>query len=180
VKFIVWTLPTNLGEALVISAAIFANVVLPITPVQILWVNMSTAVLLGLMLAFEHKEPNLMNRKPRDPQQPILTRHLMFRICLVGILLLIGAFGLFEWELLHGEILAAARTAAVNVFVFGELFYLFNCRSLQYSMLHVGIFSNLWVIFGVCSMTLLQILFTYWPQMQPLFGSAAIGYDEWF
>ena len=179
VKFIVWTLPTNLGEGLVISAAIFANVALPITPVQILWVNMSTAVLLGLMLAFEPKEPNLMNRKPRDPQQPILTRRLMFRICLVGILLLIGAFGLFEWELLHGETLAAARTAAVNVFVFGELFYLFNCRSLQYSMLHVGIFSNLWVIFGVCSMILLQILFTYWPPMQRLFGSAAIGYDEW-
>ena len=172
-------LPTNLGEGLVISAAIFANVALPITPVQILWVNMSTAVLLGLMLAFEPKEPNLMNRKPRNPQQPILTRHLMFRICLVGILLLIGAFGLFEWELLHGETLAAARTAAVNVFVFGELFYLFNCRSLQYSMLHVGIFSNLWVIFGVCSMILLQILFTYWQPMQRLFGSAAIGYDEW-
>ncbi len=179
VKFIVWTLPTNLGEGLVILAAIFANVALPITPVQILWINMSTAVLLGLMLAFEPKEPNLMNRNPRDPQQPILTRHLMFRICLVGILLLIGAFGLFEWELLHGETLAAARTTAVNVFVIGELFYLFNCRSLQYSMLHVGIFSNLWVIFGVCSMILLQILFTYWPPMQRLFGSAAIGYDEW-
>jgi cation-transporting ATPase F len=179
VKFIVWTLPTNLGEGLVILGAIFANVALPITPVQILWINMSTAVLLGLMLAFEPKEPNLMNRKPRDPQQPILTRHLMFRICLVGILLLIGAFGLFEWELLHGETLAAARTVAVNVFVFGELFYLFNCRSLQYSMLHVGIFSNLWVIFGVCSMILLQILFTYWPPMQRLFDSAAIGYNEW-
>jgi Ca2+-transporting ATPase len=179
VKFIVWTLPTNLGEGLVILAAIFANVALPITPVQILWINMSTAVLLGLMLAFEPKEPNLMNRTPRNPQQPILTRHLMFRICLVSILLLIGAFGLFEWELLHGETLAAARTAAVNVFVFGELFYLFNCRSLQYSMLHVGIFSNLWVIFGVCSTILLQILFTYWPPMQRLFGSAAIGYNEW-
>ncbi|MBL6986421.1 MAG: cation-transporting P-type ATPase [Methylobacter sp.] len=179
VKFIVWTLPTNIGEGLVILAAIFANVALPITPVQILWINMSTAVLLGLMLSFEAKEPNLMHRKPRDPRQPILTRHLMFRICLVGILLLIGAFGLFEWELMHGESLVTARTVAVNVFVFGELFYLFNCRSLQYSMFHVGVFSNLWVIFGVCSMILLQLLFTYWPPMQRLFGSAAIGYDEW-
>ena len=120
-----------------------------------------------------------MDRKPRNPKQPILTRHLMFRIGLVGILLLIGSFGLFEWELLHGESLIAARTSAVNVFVFGELFYLFNCRSLQYSMLHVGIFSNLWVIFGACSMILLQLLFTYWPPMQRLFGSAAIGYNEW-
>jgi Ca2+-transporting ATPase len=179
VKFIVWTLPTNLGEGLVITAAVFADVALPITPVQILWINMTTAVLLGLMLSFEPKEPHLMQRKPRDPQQPILTRRLMFRICLVGTLLLIGAFGLFEHELSHGESLEAARTAAVNIFVFGELFYLFNCRSLHHSMFHVGVFSNLWVIFGVFSMILLQMLFTYWPPMQALFGSTAIGYDEW-
>ena len=179
VKFIAWTLPTNLGEGLLITAAVFANVALPITPLQILWINMTTAVLLGLMLAFEPKEPGLMRRKPRSPKQPILTKHLMFRICLVGFLLLTGAFGLFEWELSHNEPLAVARTVSVNVFVFGELFYLFNCRSLQYSMFHVGLCSNPWLIFGVILMTLLQLLFTYWPPMQALFGSAAIGCDEW-
>ena len=72
-KFIVWTLPTNLGEGLVIFAAIFAGVALPILPVQILWINMTTAVLLGLMLAFEPKEPGIMSRPPRDPKTPILT-----------------------------------------------------------------------------------------------------------
>lgn len=179
VKFIAWTLPTNLGEGLVIMAAVFANVALPITPVQILWINMTTAVLLGLMLAFEPKEPGLMLRKPREPQQPILTKHLVFRICLVGVLMLTASFGMFSWELSHGESLAKARTVAVNVFVFCELFYLFNCRSLNYSMFHIGVFSNLWVIFGVVSMTLLQLLFTYWPPMQALFGSASIGVDEW-
>lgn len=179
VKFIAWTLPTNLGEGLVITAAVFANVALPITPVQILWINMTTAVLLGLMLAFEPKEPGLMLRKPRAPEQPILTKRLVFRICLVGVLILTASFGLFRWELLHGESLAKARTVAVNVFVICELFYLFNCRSLDYSMFHVGVFSNLWVIFGVVSMTFLQLLFTYWPPMQALFGSADIGRDEW-
>jgi Ca2+-transporting ATPase len=179
VKFIVWTLPTNGGEGLVISAAIFANVALPITPLQLLWINMSTGILLGLMLAFEPKEVDLMNRKPRNPQEPILSGALIFRICLVSTLMLIGAFGLFEWELTHGESLALARTVAVNVFVFGEMFYLFNCRSLEHSMFHVGVFSNLWVIFGSLTMTALQLLFTYWPPMQKLFGSAAIGYDEW-
>lgn len=179
VKFIAWTLPTNLGEGLVITAAVFANVALPITPVQILWINMTTAVLLGLMLAFEPKEPGLMLRKPRNPDQPILTKHLVFRICLVGLLLLAGAFGLFEWELSHGETLAQARTVSVNVFVFGELFYLFNCRSLRYSMLKVGVFSNPWVIFGATGMIALQLLFTYWSTMQTLFGSAAIGGEEW-
>ncbi|WP_446809828.1 cation-transporting P-type ATPase [Methylomonas sp. 2BW1-5-20] len=179
VKFIAWTLPTNLGEGLLITAAVFANVALPITPLQILWINMTTAVLLGLMLAFEPKEPGLMLRKPRSPKQAVLTKRLVFRICLVGFLLLAGAFGLFEWELSHNETLTKARTVAVNVFVFGELFYLFNCRSLDYSMFRVGVFSNPWLIFGVVSMTLLQLLFTYWQPMQALFGSSAIGGDEW-
>lgn len=179
VKFIAWTLPTNLGEGLVITAAVFANVALPITPLQILWINMTTAVLLGLMLSFEPKEPGLMQRPPRNPDQPILTGHLVFRICLVGVLLLAGAFGLFEYTLSQGRSLAEARSVAVNVFVFCELSYLFNCRSLNYSMFHVGVFSNLWVIFGVISMTLLQMLFTYWPPMQALFGSAAITAEDW-
>lgn len=120
-----------------------------------------------------------MDRQPRDPKQPILTKHLVFRICLVGVLLLAGAFGLFEYALAQGKSLAVARSIAVNVFVFCELFYLFNCRSLNYSMFHVGLFSNLWVIFGVVSMTLLQLLFTYWPPMQALFGSAAIDREDW-
>jgi Ca2+-transporting ATPase len=179
VKFIAWTLPTNLGEGLIVSVAVFAGVALPITPVQILWINMSTAVLLGLMLAFEPKEPGLMRRKPRAPEQPILTRRLILRIFLVGIMLLVCAFGLFEWQLARGETLASARTVAANVFVFGELFYLFNCRSLRYSMFHVGVFSNLWVIFGVVAMTAAQLLFTYWPPMNRMFGTTAIGSDEW-
>lgn len=179
VKFIAWTLPTNLGEGLVIAAAILADVELPIMPVQILWVNMTTAIFLGLMLAFEPKEPKLMHRNPRDPRQPILTGELVFRIGLVGLLMLVFAFGLFEWELMRGQPIESARTVAVNVFVFCELFYLFNCRSLNYSMFHVGVFSNLWVIFGVVVMTLLQLMFTYWPPMQSLFGSAALGWREW-
>jgi cation-transporting ATPase F len=179
VKFIAWTLPTNLGEGLLVVAAVFADVALPITPVQILWINMTTAVLMGLMLAFEPKEPGLMERKPRNPEQPILTKHLVFRIFLVGVLLLAGAFGLFEWELMHGESLPKARTVSVNVFVCCELFYLFNCRSLQYSMFKVGLFSNWWVVFGSLSMIVLQGLFTYWPPMQALFGTEAIAASEW-
>ena len=103
VKFIIWTLPTNLGEGLVILVAVFAGVQLPITPVQILWINMTTAVLLGLMLAFEPKEPGLMNRLPLDPLKPLLTGELISRIVIVGFLLLVGSFGLFEWVLGSGR-----------------------------------------------------------------------------
>ena len=180
VKFITWTLPTNLGEGLVILAAILAGQTLPVTPVQILWINMTTAVLLGLMLAFEPKEPGIMARPPRDASTPILTRPLIMRILLVGFLLLVGSFGLFEWELLHGESEAKARTAAVNVFVFGELFYLFNCRSLRYSMFRLGLFSNPWILIGAGAMIVLQIAFTYVPFMHVAFGSEPLGLTEWW
>jgi Ca2+-transporting ATPase len=178
-KFIVWTLPTNLGEGLVILAAIFFGLTLPILPVQILWINMTTAGFLGLMLAFEPKEPGIMRRKPRDPDTPILTKELIVRIFLVGTLLLIGAFGLFQWELARGACLDAARTVAVNVFIVMELFYLFNCRSLTKSIFKLGLFTNIWVFFGVTAMMLIQMVYTYVPVMNQLFHSTAIGFGSW-
>jgi Ca2+-transporting ATPase len=178
-KFIVWTLPTNLGEGLVILAAIFAGVTLPILPVQILWINMTTAVLLGLMLAFEPKEPGLMTRPPRDPKTPILTGVLIWRLFIVGLLLLAGAFSLFEWELMTGATVVEARTVAVNVFVLVQLFYLFNCRSLTQSMFRLGFFSNPWVFGGVTVMLILQVMFTYLPAMNLMFLSAPIGFESW-
>jgi Ca2+-transporting ATPase len=178
-KFIVWTLPTNLGEGLVILAAIVLGVTLPILPVQILWINMTTAGFLGLMLAFEPKEPDIMLRPPRDPKTPILTGRLTSRILLVGGLLLLASFGLFQWELAAGATVAEARTVAVNVFVIVELFYLFNCRSLTKSIFRLGFFSNMWVFGGVAAMLLLQILYTYLPLMNTLFQSAPISMESW-
>ena len=178
-KFIVWTLPTNLGEGLVILVAIFLGVTLPILPVQILWINMTTAGFLGLMLAFEPKEPGIMQRLPRNPDKPLLTRELLIRIILVGNLLLIGSFGLFQWELATGASTEYARTVAVNVFVIIELFYLFNCRSLSKSILQLGVLTNMWVFGGVSVMLLLQIMYTYLPLMNRLFHSVAIGIDSW-
>ncbi len=179
IKFITWTLPTNIGEGLVILAAVFAGATLPIQPVQILWINMTTAVLLGLMLAFEPKEPGIMLRQPREPTSPILSATLIFRIVLVGVLLLVGAFGLFQWELSEGESEAAARTVAVNVFVFGELCYLFNCRSLTLSIFAIGVFSNRWLLAGVGTMAALQVAFTYVPAMNRAFDSEPIGITQW-
>ncbi|MCU0576776.1 MAG: HAD-IC family P-type ATPase, partial [Desulfobacterota bacterium] len=179
-KFIVWTLPTNIGEGLVILAAVFFGAVLPIMPVQILWINMTTAVLLGLMLVFEAKEPDIMERPPRDPGEPILTRSLIRRIFIVGCLLLLGAFGLFEYELVYaGATVQEARTVAVNVFVMAELFYLFNCRSLMKSVFEVGFFSNPWVFGGAGAMVVLQLIFTYVPAMNTAFHSSPIGLDAW-
>lgn len=178
-KFITWTLPTNFGEGLVILLAVAAGVALPILPVQILWINMTTAILLGLMLAFEKIEPNVMSRPPRKTNQPILTSALIIRIVIVGILLCAGAFGFFEYSLLQGRSIELARTIAVNIFIFGELFYLFNCRSLQYSMFKIGVFSNPLIWLGVIAMTLLQLLFTYAPFMNKAFHTKPIEPMDW-
>jgi magnesium-transporting ATPase (P-type) len=179
VKFISWTLPTNIGQGLLILIAVLAGIELPILPGQVLWINMTTALFLGLILTFEAREHDIMQRPPRDPEQPILTGHLIFRTTLVGLLLTGGAFGLFEWELLHGEGIEKARTAAVNMFVIGQAFYLLNCRSLTKSMFSLGLFSNPWLWPGVLAMLLAQAAFIYLPIMNWLFHSAPIGRDEW-
>ncbi|MBE9550406.1 MAG: cation-transporting P-type ATPase [Proteobacteria bacterium] len=178
-KFMVWTLPTNFGEGLVIMAAVFMGVALPILPVQILWINMTTAVLLGLMLAFEPMEKGVMQRPPRNPKTPILTGRLIARIVLVGTLLFAGAFGLFGWSLDNGASDEQARTITVNAFVVVELLYLFNCRSLTKSMFQIGLFTNPWMIGGAASMILLQLVYTYAPPMNNLFHSAPIGVMDW-
>ena len=178
-KFIVWTLPTNLGEGLVILTAVFLGVTLPILPVQILWINMTTAGFLGLALAFEPKEPGIMFRPPRQPDAPILVNSVIFRIGLVSFLMLGAAFGLFYWELKIGATLAEARTAAVNAFVMVELFYLFNCRSLEKSVFRLGFFSNPWVLAGSIIMFLLQVAYTHLPVMNRLFQSAPIDLAVW-
>jgi cation-transporting ATPase F len=178
-KFITWTLPTNLGEGLVILVAILFGTALPILPTQILWINMTTAVALGLMLAFEPKEAGIMSRPPRRPDQPLLTGALMGRIVLVSSLLVAGAWWLFEWEQAHGAGLAEARTAALNLFVVVEAFYLFSCRSLSRSVWRIGVFTNRWIIVGVFAQALGQIAITYLPAMNAVFATAPINADAW-
>jgi calcium-translocating P-type ATPase len=179
VKFITWTLPTNFGEGLVILAAILAGTTLPITALQILWINMTTAVLLGLPLAFEPKEAGIMCRPPRPPAAPVLDGTLVARVVLLGVLMLASAFGLFELSLARGDSLAEARTVAVNVFVMVETFYLFNCRSLTRPFWQLGWFSNPWIWAGAGAMMALQIAFTYLPIFHRLFGTAPIGPGHW-
>ena len=178
-KFITWTLPTNIAEGLVILVAIALGTALPILPTQILWINMTTAVALGLMLAFEPKEAGIMARAPRDPGQPLLTRALVGRILLVSSLLVAGAWWLFEWELGNGATLPEARTAALNLFVAVEAFYLFSCRSLTHSAWRIGLFTNRWLIVGVATQAIAQLAITYLPAMNLVFQTAPLDAGAW-
>jgi magnesium-transporting ATPase (P-type) len=178
-KFILWTLPTNLGEGTLIMLAIFMGIALPITPVQILWINLTTALFLGIMLAFEPAEPGIMQKPPRDPRQPILTKALVFRIFLVSAIMAGGGFWIYDHIVEAGGSVAEARTIVVNVVVFVEVFYLYNCRSLTQSPVAIGFFANPWVIFGSIGMALLQVLLTYLPLMNHWFGTAPITGVAW-
>lgn len=178
-KFIIWTLPTNLGEGLLIMLAIFLGLTLPITPVQILWINMTTALLLGLMLAFEPTEQGVMTRPPRDPKKPLLLSGLILRILLVSVVMTAGAYWIFDHIVESGGSLAQARTVVVNVVVFTEMLYLFNCRSLTRSPWAIGFLSNRWVLLGSCAMTALQLALTYIPVMNHWFGTAPITGLDW-
>lgn len=179
-KFIVWTLPTNVGEGSIILVAMLFGLVLPVVPVQLLWVNMATAIFLGLMLVFEPKEKDLMDRPPRDPKLPLLTVPLMMRTGLISLIMILGGYWLYFYETsIGGESIAAARTAVINVIVMVEVAYLMSCRSLNHSLLHVGLFSNPLALVGAAGMIGAQLLFTYAPFMQHLFHTAPLDAGAW-
>ena len=180
-KAILFILPTNGGEALVILAAIVMGFrELPLTPVQILWVNMITAVTLALSLAFEPPEKNVMRRPPRKAQEPLLTSHLVWRISFVAIILMSGTFGLFLWELGRGHSVELARTVAVNTLVMFEIFYLFNSRYISESIFSWdGFTGNRYVLAAIVILVVFQLGFTYLGPLQGLFGTAAIDLAMW-
>ncbi len=180
-KAILFILPTNGGEALIILVAIlFGFHLMPLIPVQILWVNMVTAVTLALSLAFEPPEKNVMQRPPRDAKEPILTPYLIWRVSYVSIILMSGTFGLFLWEMEEGMSIEHARTVAVNTLVMFEIFYLFNSRYIADSVLSwEGFTGNRYVLISIAVLIILQLGFTYLSPMQTLFGTAAIDFIIW-
>jgi len=179
-KTIVYLLPTNGGEALAVIAAVVMGMTLPITPVQILWVNMVTETTLSLALAFDPTDPAAMRRPPRDPREPLLSRYLAWRVTFVSLLLLAGVLGLFLWEMGRSGDVASARTAAVNALVMGEIVYLFNSRRLADSALNLdALLGNRVALVAIAALVLLQLAFTYLTPVQTLFGTAAIDAAAW-
>ncbi len=179
-KAILFILPTNGGEAFTILAAIILGRQLPITPAQILWVNMITAVTLALALAFEPSEKNVMHRPPRNPDEPLLTGFLIWRVLFVAIILVIGTFGLFILERDTGASIDYARTVAVNMLVTFEIFYLFNARYIhEHSFKPQALLGNPYALYAVSILIVFQMLFTYFPPMQSLFSTSSISLESW-
>ena len=179
-KAILYILPTSSAQAGVLVIAIMAGWTAPVTAVQILWVNMVTATLLSLVIAFEPVEGHIMLRPPRSREEPLLSRLLIWRTILVTGLLAGGVLLLHYMELERGLSEAAARTAAVNALVMGEIFYLFNMRRTGRSVLNRELLvGNRYALPGVVLLLLLQIGFTYLPPMQRLFGTGGLDAFAW-
>lgn len=174
-KAILFLLPINGGESMALVAAVATGMMLPITPLQILWINMVSSIALALPLAFERAEKNIMQRPPRPKNQPILSRFVLWRVLMVSTLFVIGTFGMFLYAKACGLSVEEARTIAVNTLVMMELFYLFSVRYIHgASLTWAGIMGTRAVLASIALVAGLQLILTFTPVMNKLFGTAPI------
>lgn len=192
IKSLAFVLPTNMGLALILIFAVAffpfegKELLLPMLPPQLLWINLVATVALALPLAFEAKEPDVMRRKPRNPNEPVLNRFVVMRTFVAAFLMAIGSVGLFLYEyyselpkvdqglLTKAQVLAEAQTMAVTTVIMFQIFYMLNCRSLRDSIFRIGLFSNKTVFIGIAGLLLLQLAFIYAPPLQAVFQTAAL------
>lgn len=179
-KTVMYALPTSFAQAFIVVIAILLGWQSPITPVQILWVNMITSVTLSLAIGFEPKDPNAMRHPPRSSKEPILSKLLCWRVFFVSLLLVLAVFVISIIEKNLGVDLKAMQTDAVNMIVCAEIAYLLNCRKLYGAVFDFRtIFGSQPVLIAIGAVVILQLLFTYLPLMQNFFGTASINISEW-
>ncbi|WP_454831050.1 cation-transporting P-type ATPase [Pseudoxanthomonas wuyuanensis] len=175
-KVISWTLPTNAGEALSIIVALLFGMTLPVTALQILWINLITAATLGIALAFEPTEENTMRRPPRARNESLIGGELVWHIVLVAALFLCGVFGIFSYALDRGYSVDLARTMALNTLVAMEIFHLFFIRNIYGTSLAWKAVRGTRVVWAtVLAVTAAQFAITYLPPLQVIFATEAIA-----
>lgn len=174
-KVISWTLPTSGGEAATIIVALFLGLSMPITPVQILWVNLITGITLGLALAFEPTEANTMKRLPRPRDEPLLGASLIWHVAVVSLLFLGAIFGIHTYAVDQGHSQELARTLALNTLVVLEIFHLFFIRNIYGTSLTWNAVRGtpvVWLCVG--AITAAQFAITYFPPLQQVFGTRPV------
>ncbi|MDG5766902.1 cation-transporting P-type ATPase [Balneolales bacterium ANBcel1] len=178
-KAILFLLPTNGAQALLIISAIVLGLTMPVSPVQILWVNMVTAVTLALALPFEPTEAGVMKRKPRDADAPIIDRYFVWRLLFVSVIIGGFALGTFFYLYVNGQAQELASTVAINVLVVSQAFYLLNCRNLHNFTIGRNFFSNKVVFLAIAVLAVLQSGFVYAPFMNSWFGTEPVNGFYW-
>ncbi|MCX7645716.1 MAG: HAD-IC family P-type ATPase [Rhodobacteraceae bacterium] len=178
-KVIAWTLPTNGGEVTIILIALLLGLTIPISPVQVLWVNMITSVTLGLVLAFEPAEDGVMRRPPRPADAPLLPPFLVWRVVFVSAAFVAAIWAVFEFSQRRGDALETSRTLVVNLLVALEIAYLFNVRFLhQGSITLRGAMGTPVVLVGLAAALAAQAALTYLPPMQAAFQTRPLAFGD--
>ncbi len=179
-KVIAWTLPTNGGEACTILAALIFGLSLPVTAAQILWVNMITAVTLGLTLAFDPAAKDIMKRAPRPAKDPLLTSRIVWQVAFVSVMIVTGVFGIFIWSRDNGSSLETARTLVVNTLVTLQVVYLLIVRAAPVKGgWHHSMKNSKAVLIGIGSVAIAQLIFTYAPWMNQIFETEPLSAFSW-
>ncbi|MEA5213958.1 cation-transporting P-type ATPase [Enterobacter cloacae] len=178
-KTILFIIPSNIAQALLIIIALLAGNLIPLTPVLILWMNMATSATLSFGLAFEAGEKDIMNRPPRKPNLHVMDGFAIWRVVFVGLMIAISAFVLEAWLQPRGYSPEFIRTVLLQMLVTAQWFYMLNCRVSDGFSLSKGLLANkgIWVVSGV--LLVLQLLIIYAPFMQTLFGTEALPFRYW-
>ena len=178
-KVIGFELPTNAGESAVVVIALLGGLALPLTAVQILWINLATGITLGLALAFEPTEPATMTRPPRPRDAPILSGALLWHVLLVSVLFVIAVFGILTWALSRGASLVLAQTMVMNTMVVLEIFHLFYIRNIHGTSLTRAAVRGTKVIWTVViAVAVAQLAVTYLPPLQRLLVTKPVPITE--
>lgn len=184
-KFVQYLLSSNMGEVLTLFIALMIGfydpatgaIILPLVAVQILWINLVTDGLPALALGVEPPAKDIMERKPRDVKEKILSRSTLSFIVMVGVIMAVGTLWVFNSELGLG--IAKARTMAFTTLVIFQLFNVLNCRSMKESLFRVGILTNGKLILAIISSIILQLVVLYVPAIQAAFGTVPLGPMDW-
>lgn len=178
-KVVSWTLPTNAGESMTVILALLLGLALPVTAVQILWVNLITGITLGIALAFEPTETGTMARPPRPRAAPILSGALVWHVVLVAALFVAAVFGMFTYAIDRGYSLALAQTMAMNMLVVLEIFHLFFIRNIHGASLTWTAVRGTKVVWTVVIViTAAQFAVTYAPPLQAVLGTEAVPFAD--
>ncbi|MFC3189847.1 cation-transporting P-type ATPase [Pseudocitrobacter faecalis] len=179
-KTILFIMPTNLAQGLLVVIALLAGNMIPLTPVLILWMNMATSATLSFGLAFEAAERNVMNRPPRKTGQHVMDAFAVWRVAFVGSMIAISAFILEAWLAPRGHSAEFVRTVLLQMLVTAQWLYMINCRNTDGFSINRGLLKNkgIWMVTGV--LLLLQLAIIYLPVMQMMFGTEALPARYWF
>jgi Ca2+-transporting ATPase len=194
-KAILYTLPTNGGQALLVMGAILSapfiflfNAQLPLAPVQILWVNLFDSVFLTMPLMMEPKEKGLLNHPPRHPEEKIANRLFFERVGLVSVVMALTGFAIYYYfgaPAISGEVvvdplqLAQAQSAAFMSIVLVHVGFVITARSIFNSAFTFNPFSNKWILAGIAITIVTDLMIVYLPPLQAVFRTAAFPVEWW-